>query len=61
MNKSYDFRQTVASIRSKNLKLDINMADLEDQSDEPNTRSKIIYNSRQVRRMSNNYVKGGLP
>lgn len=69
MNKSYDFRQQ-HHIKQKNaIKLDINNnfpdmddpAFLEGENGGGGHQSKIIFNSRQIRRMSNNYIKGGNP
>ncbi len=68
MNKSYDFRQQ-HQIKQKNaIKLDINnnFPEMDDPTffegengGAGGHQSKIIFNSRQIRRMSNNYIKGG--
>jgi hypothetical protein len=62
MNKSYDFRQGLnAMIKQKHpVKLEINYNEGEGEQSEQGVhhREKIIFNSRQIRRMSNNYVKG---
>ncbi len=65
VNKSYDFRQGGTGAKLKQpLKLEINNLNELDLINEEtnqgnNHQQKIIFNSRQIRKMNNNYVKGG--
>ncbi len=65
VNKSYDFRQGGNGAKLKQpLKLEINNLNELDLINEEtnhgtNHQQKIIFNSRQIRKMNNNYVKGG--
>lgn len=57
LNKSYDFRQGLSGqLKNKNIKLDL-AQEIEEAANEETGKAKIIYNNRQVRRLSNNYVK----